>query len=331
MKSTLFGACAAAALLAMAPAHADDSSAALGAGGLVLTQNADIRMASEDLRLSPNAVDVRYEFVNDSGKDIDTIVAFPLPDVDLYEYSESPLGTVKNTTPNFVGFALTVDGKPVAAEAEERAIYKGRDVTQLVREAGLPVNLVNPQFEDKLGKLPAAARDKLVKAGIMEIDGDPHPKWVAQTKFWWRQHFPAGKTVAIEHRYQPVTGQSFFSELALSEADESAYYRKNFCLDKEGETAIAAKIAKLGKPKGQGLLEAYTTDFVLVTANNWKGPIGHFHLTVDKLKPENILSLCWDGTLTKASATAFEATEDNFAPKRDVQLLVLETLPPGQD
>ena len=74
------------AMLASTPAFADDSSAALGMGGIVFTQNADIRMASEDLSLSPKLARVRYEFVNDSGKDIDTIVAFPLPDVDLWEY-----------------------------------------------------------------------------------------------------------------------------------------------------------------------------------------------------------------------------------------------------
>jgi len=109
-----FGLCAAAAglaLFASIPSFADDSTASLGMGGVVLTKNADIRMASEDLKLSPNAVSVRYEFTNDSGKDIDTIVAFPLPDVDLYEFWESPMGTVKPQSPNFVGFTLTVDGK----------------------------------------------------------------------------------------------------------------------------------------------------------------------------------------------------------------------------
>ena len=57
-------------LLAMAvwgpvEAFADDSSAALAAGGLVFTKQADIRMASEDLFISPRQVKVRYEFVND--------------------------------------------------------------------------------------------------------------------------------------------------------------------------------------------------------------------------------------------------------------------------
>jgi len=48
--------------LALVPAAlADDSSAMLGAGGIiVLTKNTDIRMASEDLYLSPQKVEVHY-------------------------------------------------------------------------------------------------------------------------------------------------------------------------------------------------------------------------------------------------------------------------------
>ena len=44
----------------------------LGAGGLVLTKSADIRMRSEDLDISPKRVEVRYVFVNESGRDRST-------------------------------------------------------------------------------------------------------------------------------------------------------------------------------------------------------------------------------------------------------------------
>ena len=56
------------------PVLADDSSAMLGAGGIVLTKNDDIRMASEDLYLSPTAVRVHYTFVNDRKSDIQFLV-----------------------------------------------------------------------------------------------------------------------------------------------------------------------------------------------------------------------------------------------------------------
>ncbi len=158
----------AAPLALLAPALADDSSATLDAGGIVLTKNADIRMATEDLAISPRQVKVHYTFANDSSKDIDTIVAFPLPDVDNYELAESPIGTTTQSTPNFVGFKLTVDGKPVSTTPEERAILNGKDVTDMVKAAGLPLNIViQSGAYDKLQKLPKAVHDKLAKAGLI--------------------------------------------------------------------------------------------------------------------------------------------------------------------
>ena len=318
------------AALAMAatPALADDSSAALGAGGLVLTKQANIRMASEDLRLSPKEARVRYTFVNDGKTDIDTIVAFPLPDIDVQEFYYEPLGTTLDKTPNFMGFALTVDGKTVVATPEERAIKNGRDVTAEVKAAGLPVNIIGGELVKKLDAMPPAQRKALAARGLLEIDGanEIHPHWVAQTKFWWKQHFPAGKTVTIEHRYQPVTGQTFFGASSM-QGEQGAYYDKNFCLDAPTRATLKAKIAAVTArhPEAGDYLKQYTTEFVLKTANNWKGPIGHFHLTLDKLKADNVLSLCWGGDLKKTGATTFEATRENFAPSSDVKLLVLET------
>jgi hypothetical protein len=71
-------------------------------------------------------------------------------------------------------------------------------------------------------------------------------------------------------------------------------------------------------------LSVSETAYILKTANNWNGPIGRFHLTLDKLKPENVLSLCWDGELKKTGPTTFESTLTNFAPTRDIHMLVLE-------
>jgi hypothetical protein len=315
------------AALALPAALADDSSAMLGAGGVVvLTKNPDIRMASEDLYLSPKQVKVRYAFTNDSDHDVDIIVAFPLPDVNNYELAESPIGTTTDKTPDFVGFKLTVDGKPIAPAAEERAMFGGKDVTATVKAAGAPLNVVIGGYE-KFQKLSAAGRALLKKAGLIEGEGTDqiYAKWTTTTKFWWKQHFPAGKTVSIEHSYQPVTGQTFFSSYALGEKEQRSYYEKEFCLDAPTAKAAAARLAALKTQTGNdGLLNQYSTGFVILTAKNWKGPIGRFHLTVDKLKPDSILSMCWDGDLKKTSATRFESTLTDFVPKRDIEVLVLE-------
>lgn len=316
-------ACGAAAL-AVAPALADDSSAALKAGGLVLTKQADIRMASEDLFISPKEVKVRYEFANDGKTDVETVVAFPMPDIDVREFWYEPLGTTLDRAPNFMGFALTVDGRKVEAAPDERAVLDGRDVTAKVRAAGLPINIVGRTLVDRIDKMPVAERKRLAGQGILEMDGDDaHPHWIAKTSFWWHQKFPAGKTVVIEHRYQPVTGQFFFGENDLT--DKERDYAKYYCIDPATAARVRAKIAKLDKSGANGLyLTGYQTEFVLKTAANWKGPIGHFRLTLDKLAPGNVLSLCWDGALRKTGATTFESVRDRFAPARDVRLLVLQ-------
>ena len=306
------------------PAWADDSSASLSAGGLVFTKQADIRMAVEHLYISPKQVKVRYEFVNDGKTDVSTIVAFPMPDIDVREFYYEPLGTTLDQTPNFMGFRLTVDGRNVAATPDERAVLDGRDRTAEVKAAGLPVNIAGSDLVQRLEKLSPAAKKKLAAAGLIEMDGDDaHPHWVAKTSFWWRQTFPAGKTVVIEHSYQPVTGQFFFGANDLS--DKNLDYKHYYCIDDGTASAIGARIAKLDPsgPNGQYLM-GFQTGFVLKTANNWKGPIGRFKLTLDKLKPGNVLSLCWDGALKKTGATTFESTRGNFAPARDIKLLVLE-------
>lgn len=312
------------ALCLVTPALGDDSSAMLGVGGIVLTKNADIRMATEDLYLSPKQVKVHYTFVNDSGKDIDTMVAFPLPDVNNYDLAESPMGTTTDTTPNFVGFALTVDGKKITPTPEERAVLNGKDVSAQVRAAGLPLNIVIGGGYEKLAKLSAVSRAALIKAGLIEDEGDNnlHAKWTTLTKFYWQQHFPAGGTVTVDHTYQPVTGQTFFGATMFDSKESMSYYTQ-YCIDSGTKATILARLAEI-KNQTSSMLNQYTTDFVIVTANNWKGPIGKFHLTIDKLKPDNTLSLCWDGNLQKTGPTRFESTLTNFAPKKDIQLLVLE-------
>ena len=67
--------------LSATPSRADDSTAALKAGGLVLEKTDKIALVSEDLYLSPTAVKVAYRFRNVTNADIETTVAFAMPDV----------------------------------------------------------------------------------------------------------------------------------------------------------------------------------------------------------------------------------------------------------
>ncbi len=325
---------AAAALLAASfPALADDSSAELGAGGLVLTRSADIRMAAEDLSVSPRAISARFVFVNGGKRDIDTIVAFPLPDIDTSRFTEEPLGTTTSDPVNFVGFQITEGGRAVPFKVEQRAIYEGRDVTAVVRAAGLPLNVVDPTFAKRMDALPRAARQMLEKAGLSDSQSGEgeHPHWTVRTRFYWNEHFPMGRSVVLEEHYRPVTGQALFGASELKDDNEDGrYWRKTYCLDEATRTAAGRMIAAQTRadPQGGGYITALSTDYVLSTGNNWKGPIGRFHLVLDKLRPDNLLSTCWDAPLGKTGETTFESTRENFAPKGDIRLLVLQRTAP---
>ncbi|MDR3527873.1 MAG: DUF4424 family protein [Rhizomicrobium sp.] len=324
--------------LAMVPAAADDSTAALQAGSIVFTKNTPVVMTAEDLYLSPNRVGIRFVFANPAKTDVATLVAFPLPDIDTAEFWGSGAGAMTADPQNFVGFKAVVDGKPVAFRIEQRAFVKGKEVTAELAAAGAVLNpLVDDGFQ-KLDKIALVKLRALAKAGIVALDETPEsdakgkttphvdviPQWTVTTRFYWPQTFPAGKSVVIEHSYQPVTGASLFS--TDSDKQHQKYYDVDYCFDQPSWAGLKRRTAAAQK-KETNYLTAYRTDYILKTAGNWQGPIGRFHLTLDKLKAENILSLCWDGALKKTGATTFEFTQEHFAPARDIRMVVLEAIP----
>ncbi len=328
MRKTLCAALCCAAVIGSGGAMADDSSASLAMGGLQFTKAPDIRMAREDLFLSPKAVRIRYEFTNDGARDVDTLVAFPLPDIDLWEFYEEAIGTVGSDPVNFVNFKAVADGKSVPVTVEQRAFLGNRDVTAIVKSVGLPVNVLLAGNIAVIDKLAPEKKKILEKAGLAEADApeQEHPKWTVRTKFYWTQHFPAGKTVVLEHSYMPVTGQTFFvqEDLKPNYTEGGHNWQKDYCMDAGTLSAIRARMADRKPSQDSGMVNIYSTGFILKTANNWKGGIGTLHLTIDKLKPSNVMSLCWDGDLKKTGPTTFESTLTNVQPKRDIAFVVLE-------
>ena len=122
------------ALCAAAPALANDSSAELTTGGLVLAKSADIEMRSEDLAISAKEIVVRYRFFNHAARDVTTTVAFPMPDI-VWNGPDTNIAVPAPDSPNFLDFRTTIDGQPVAAENEQKAFAGGLDVTAAARRA----------------------------------------------------------------------------------------------------------------------------------------------------------------------------------------------------
>lgn len=309
----------------------DDTMATLGVGGLVFQHSKEIRMLKEDLYISPKQVRIHFEFVNATSKPVETIVAFPLPRLDEIKWTNSSLGTTTNDPMNFVGFKTKVNGKPVAMQVEQRAFDgSGHDVTALLNRYHVPLNPVISGVDPTKG-LPVAAVRALADAHLLSDMTDQEPAWIVGTNFWWRQTFQPGKVVEIDQSYQPITGESYDVKDGGDQSEQLVMYsflQVAACPDARTRAAFQAKLAATPVCEtgdcAASTIRYYTTDYVLTTGNDWNGPIGTFHLTLDKLKPANILSTCWDAPLIRTGPTKFESTIHDFAPRKDVRIVVVE-------
>lgn len=326
MSARMSWAAAFATLAAVACAHANDSTAKLDAGGLALTYNPAIRMEEEDLYLSEREVRVRYRFLNTSNADIETLVAFPLPEI---ETGEGGNYAIESSDPiNFIGFRVTVDGRPLTPSVQAKATSLGVDITSLLEKYGLPITTIvgtdreRAALNDKLTGLPEHALRELEKYGAIDRlsssragVADVNPRWSAHIAFYWFQTFPARRAIEVTHRYKPVP-RNFFTGL---EELGGARMRKDYCVD---EPFLAAARKRADSATLTGLELRY----ILSTARNWAGPIGSFRLTLDKGSPARVASTCFSG-LKQSGPTTFVAEKKDFMADEDLGVLLLWRTP----
>ena len=327
------------ALCVAAPALANDSSAELTTGGLVLAKSADIEMRAEDLAISAREIVVRYRFFNHAAQDVTTTVAFPMPDI-VWDGPDTNIAVPTPDSPNFLDFRTTIDGQPVAAQNEQKAFAKGVDITGRLAALGVPLAPQSEKTGKALDTLNAADKDALVKAEIAIPDdfdagkGWEHhlaPNWTLKSSFFWTQTFPAGRELAVEHRYRPSVGETTGTEVGSTTIapEDAKRYAALYCVDKD----FVAGARKAQRPGADG---SFTTPlferriaYVLTTGANWAGPIGDFRLMVDKGESDSLVSFCADG-VKKTGPTTFEVRHANFTPIRDLDILILYR-PPKND
>ena len=319
-------------------AGANDSTAELAAGGLVLTKSPAIEMRAEDLYISAKQVRVRYRFANTSAEDVTVTVAFPMPDITTEGYDDM-LSVPTEDPVNILGFATLVDGKPVAAEVEQKTIKHGVDQTAYMKSLGVPLAPHLSSTNEALDRLPQPVKDALVAKGLAVVDeyGDSDTSmkkhweatWTLKTTYFWRQTFPAGREIVVEHSYTPSVGESAGTEWGsayYARHPEYAAQRAHYCVDD-------AFLAAAKKPMKPGDVSAPFTEqrieYILSSGANWKAPIGDFRMVVDKGAPENLVSFCADG-VKKISPTEFEVRHTNFTPTRDVSIVILQPQPANQ-
>jgi hypothetical protein len=312
------------ALALAMPALANDSTAETATGGLVLTRSNAIDMVSEDLFVSEKQVRVAYVFRNRSPRDVTVTVAFPMPDRQLLaeNYHDVALPS---------GFRTLVEGRPVAMRVERKALSKGRDVGALLE--ALKVPLSGEKIGTALDALPPAERARLLRLGLAETDeyDDGHgmakhlvPAWTVRETWYWRQVFPAGRALHVEHGYVPGTGGSVGTMLVDRKARAEPDGRRmiaDYCLDSDFLAAMDRRAAATGAEFP--IMPEKRIGYVLTTGANWRSPIGRFRLVVDKGSADNLLSFCGTG-VRKISPTRFEMVMTNWRPSRDLKVLILE-------
>ena len=329
MKFAQIGAVMASCALLSGLALADDSEARLDIGGLTFTHTNQIEMQSEDLYLSVDQVRIRYRFYNRTNHDISSLVAFPLPDISP-DYFFEPVAIPATGDPNFVNFQTKVDGQPVAMAVDQRARLHGRDITARLRESGLPLSPIDPKFDEATKHLSPAQLAALVREGLLEdVNGDPNegPQyrglWSLSTAFHRTQVFPANATITVEQSYTPIAGGSVMSLLLIDDIARTNPDRRrlvrDYCIDDAFEQAARQAAQRIG---GAQYVGERTLGYVLTTGGHWAGPIGRFHLTIDKGAPENLVSLC-ASDIQRTGAATFELTRTNWRPRSNLMVYFL--------
>ena len=341
----------------LAPCLADDSAAAIAAGGLIPRRETRIVMAKEVLTISTRKVVVDYDFRNDSSEDVTTEVAFPVPPFD-----HGPTSAPPDKEP-FADFRLTIDGRPFAFQVEAKATLNGKDVTGILTADKIDVASFGHLVESPsnsganwvpdFSRLPSAEKKRLISLGLISVSQDgTDANWTVSLQYHWTQHFPAYHVVHIRHEYTPEigfegvfrdelaaekqsTGSSSGKKWAYRERPDSAL--QTFCAEPDLQRALAKGLDLVAAQEGDKAerngveLNRSWVDFILTTANTWKQPIEDFTLIVERPKDDGkwkqLVSFCspTDARVEKIDPEHFRVHLTNFIPKAELHIGFFDT------
>jgi hypothetical protein len=233
---------------------------------------------------------------------------------------------------NFLEFSTSVNGQPISARAERRA-YKGdREITSILRAAGVPLAPHQQKTLAAMNRLPDAKqrqwiRDNLVEAeNVVPGDGSRRsliPRWSLATTYSFNVLFPAGKETRIEHAYRPSVGVSNVTSIGDQQEMSKPFFKDEkdkYCIDEELINAVRQAKKPFPMEYGSPFTEERIS-YILHTGANWARPIGEFNLVIDKGAPDNLISLCGEG-VTQIGHTQVHFSRSNFTP--DIHILILK-------
>ena len=303
------------------PALANDSTAELKTGGLVLLKSSKIEMQSEDLFISSKEIRIKYVFLNDSPTDIKTIVAFPMPKIKQSGWGED-FEIPNVNSDNFLDFSTSVNGRPISARAELRAYQGDHEVTSILKAAGVPLTSNPRKMQNILENMHESTKRELIRDNL--VDASKGPRWSLAITYYFNIVFPAGKETTIEHKYRPSVGSSNVTSLGDPNLISQTRIKEEiskYCID----DATLKVISGAKKPPYMDYGSPFTEErisYILHTGANWAGPIGKFHLAIDKGSPDNIINLCYG--VTKSAPTLVEFSKTDFTPNNDIDILIFK-------
>ncbi len=285
-------------LLFIAPLiWANDTSSGDENGTIVFKSQPQVSMDKETLFISEQEVQVEYSFTNQAKEPVHTQVTFPMPPIYI--------GLSDHNTLEEFTVWVNNRSQPVS-KALVVKLSDGTDITRQFNESTWTPIDVKAFAEEQIAPTKKTALPK------EWFDKDGMPRFTMSHYYSWQQTFPAGKTTHVRHRYKPSvdTGVPQAPDVLIAD------FAKAACID--GRTQAGMK--KLANEHG---LDWRYLRYILLTANNWQGPIKSFELTIKKQQPTQIMSLCFDGELTKIDPLTFKFRAKDFTPRQDLNILFL--------
>lgn len=309
-----------------APTIANEATNNLPAGGLAVDAASGIEIRAQELRISPQAIHIRYTFFNSTAKDVKTTVSFTLPDRPPTDDGSMDSIPVTDAT-DYLGSQSKVNGTLVETETDERAIVAGVDMTEYLETAKLSPSTAT---EEELNALPVEMRKTLIELAIIgeeEIeDGEATKKvlvrrWGTRTTIKWEQTFPAEKETVIEHSYQPSVGVSYgASDFSGEYPNSVGYLKKSYCLD-EAFLEAAKRMRTETEAKG-AFVNEHRVGYLFLKDDKPAALVKDFRLVVDKGDAESLAGFCAPG-MKQISPTQYEARAKDYMPSQDLEVLFL--------
>ena len=256
---------------------------------------------------------------------VTTLFALALPRLDAATASLD--GLVRRPGADFLGLALAIDGRPLAATIDSRASRLGVDLTERLKADGVPVDpWTTANVEKALAAVAPERRPFYAERGLVVWDGDAVGRfgWDVDTTLSWTATVPAGGRVTVTEAHVPTVGTALLSAVGL----ERLLARP----DCRPDAATAAALKKaLAPAKGAATTTASMSRrlrVALADPGRPAVPLGRLAVTLETPTATTLVVACGPlaGRRTGPTTVVFEATA--ITPTADLDLLLIDPATP---